>query len=1022
MLKAVTVRVALIAFAATLSLSAHALADAPKKVDVPAGDLTAALETLAKQSGVEFVYSAEQLKGIHTNGVHGEFTPEKAVIKLLEGTKLKLTTHGSGALLISENNGPGTSPPLEGTAGSEVRASSQTGDGSGEESNKKSFWDRFRVAQVDKGQTSSPSTVEKQDEQASKRKPVVLEEVVVTGSRIPQTGTEKEGSQFVRSYTREDISKTGRTTVAEFINTLPDVSIAASGSVNQTYLGQTTVRLHGLPSGTTLVLLNGQRVNSDYLGFFDLSNIPLSAVERVEVLPVGASAIYGSDALGGAVNFILRRNFSGFESNAQYGAASGTDEFNYDLAWGNAWERGSISIVGNYQTRTELLGRERGATSTTQNPSGAQSLFATDTCDPGSVYSLNGQPLPGLTSTSAGIPRGISGTPMIQQFQASAGAPNFCNSDLDTAFIPRVQREGALASGHYQFMKSLDLFTEIIYSRERQNNRTGDAILLFDGSLGAFTIGPANPYNPFGEAVGISFGYPGFGVHNDNEQSFFRPLVGIRGALFGDWSYELIGFLSRDLSNADLTYAYGAAAAIQAALDSSNPATALNPFTTSAPGTPALLQSLISAVARAHDRVFNQTFGQQALVRGALINLPSGPLRAVLGVEREAVREEALTQGQGPQLTLRRDAYAAFTEERIPLWADHKDSNAGDKLALTLAARYDHSDDFGGKATWQSGIEFRPTEALLLRGGYATSYEAPTLPQLSGGISTFAYSSLIDPERGNTVITVPVVNFGSNAGLVPETGNSRTLGLVYSSRELPGLKTSLTWYAINISNYIAISGVQALIDNSNLFPGAITRGPLSAADMALGYTGGPITNINDLYYNFGTLDVSGVDLDLSYTARTSFGELTPSLAVTNTYKWMSAIKPGTSAVSYLGQANLFGTGFAPRWKGNVGLGWQQGLFVATVAGRYIGRYNDYQDFGPNSHTLGDTWSFDANLRIALAGAFAPGSRWLTGSYLEIGSVNLFNKLPQLSYGNSGYDPNEADIRGRFLYARLGIKL
>src|SRR5882762_7494259 len=120
MLKAVTVRDALIAFAATLSLSAHALADAPKKVDVPAGDLTAALETLAKQSGVEFVYSAEQLKGIHTKGVHGEFTPEKAVIKLLEGTKLKLTTHGSGALLISENNGPGTSSSLQGTAGSEV--------------------------------------------------------------------------------------------------------------------------------------------------------------------------------------------------------------------------------------------------------------------------------------------------------------------------------------------------------------------------------------------------------------------------------------------------------------------------------------------------------------------------------------------------------------------------------------------------------------------------------------------------------------------------------------------------------------------------------------------------------------------------------------------------------------------------------------------------------------------------------------------------------------------------------------
>src|SRR5262249_32823481 len=104
MLKTVTIRATLLALASALSISAHAMADSPKKVDVPAGELTTALETLAKQSGVEFVYSAEQLRGIHTNGVHGELTAEKAVTKLLEGTKLKLTVHSSGALLISDSS------------------------------------------------------------------------------------------------------------------------------------------------------------------------------------------------------------------------------------------------------------------------------------------------------------------------------------------------------------------------------------------------------------------------------------------------------------------------------------------------------------------------------------------------------------------------------------------------------------------------------------------------------------------------------------------------------------------------------------------------------------------------------------------------------------------------------------------------------------------------------------------------------------------------------------------------------
>jgi len=198
------------------------------------------------------------------------------------------------------------------------------------------------VAQVGQGQASGAATVEKQDEQA-KRKPIQLEEVVVTGSRIPTHVN--EGAQEVKIYTREKIEQSGRSTVADFLNTLPaaSVSITESSIGTQPNYGVTTVQLHGLPVGTTLVLINGRRLETSgssqagTAAFFDLNNIPLAAVDRVEVVSEGSSAIYGSDAIAGVVNIILKRNFDGFETNLKYGGASGTDETNASLAWGRRY-------------------------------------------------------------------------------------------------------------------------------------------------------------------------------------------------------------------------------------------------------------------------------------------------------------------------------------------------------------------------------------------------------------------------------------------------------------------------------------------------------------------------------------------------------------------------------------------------------------------------------------------------------------------------------------------------------------
>jgi hypothetical protein len=282
-------------------------------------------------------------------------------------------------------------------------------------------------------------------------------------------------------------------------------------------------------------------------------------------------------------------------------------------------------------------------------------------------------------------------------------------------------------------------------------------------------------------------------------------------------------------------------------------------------------------------------------------------------------------------------------------------------------------------------------------------------------------TGLVDPLRGNEPVNGNVlVSFGANTKLKPETGRSHALGIVYSSRRLRGFRAELTQFDIELNNYISSPQLQTLLDNPNIFQGGVVRAPPSAQEIQQGFAG-PITAINDLFFNFGEFHVSGMNLDLSYRSMTTIGEWIPAITVSNIYKWLSALSPGSPAVSYLGQATSVGPGFAPRWKGTATLAWQRGPFGASVSGRYVGRYADYQDRVPNGNELGNSWTYDTNLHIDLGKIIARDKQWLSGVTLDVGAVNLFDKAPPFSYNGVGYDFTEYDIRGRFVYAHLDTR-
>jgi len=162
--------------------------------------------------------------------------------------------------------------------------------------------------------------------------------------------------------------------------------------------------------------------------------------------------------------------------------------------------------------------------------------------------------------------------------------------------------------------------------------------------------------------------------------------------------------------------------------------------------------------------------------------------------------------------------------------------------------------------------------------------------------------------------------------------------------------------------------------------------------------------------------VAGFDADVRYAFNTGAGQLTPSVALSNIYKWQSSLVPNAPLIDYVSQAGG-NPGWAPRWKGTAALGWKQGPLSMDLAGRYIGRYKDYQFLAPNSNELGNFWLVDLNARWDLGKALARNNRWLAGASVALGAVNLFDKTPPFSYGSPPYDWSQYDLRGRLLYIR-----
>lgn len=955
------------------------------RFDIKAQPLDSALLEFGRQAHIQIMFASTTAEGqMRTRQLEGPFTGAQALAILLRGTGLTYSKHRDSLEVI---------PLRPRSNDTKAQISTQVNQKSGS---------------TVQGTNDPPMPTPPKN---SSHK-TALDEVIVTGSRLPTTA--RFTAQEVQIYDNKQIVQSGMNSVSRFLSTLPSVSLTSPS----TALGVvTSVTLRGLPVGTTLVLLNGRRLENSGTSivsgageYFNLSNIPLAAVQRIEVDQNGSSAVYGSDAIGGVVNIILKKNLNGFELNAKYDWAKDLGNVRTDLAWGRQWHQGGLSIIANYTANSALLNTQRMLTSSNNYTryGGANNNYPV--CSPGNVFSINGSALPGAPTASGATYAAITGqlaggTPTLSQF--TYGSLNECSLIFGDALLPSVHRAGVLVQGHLKIAPDVKLFSEIMYTHNSQVQQDGFQGLFGMPGYQEYTISAANPYNPFGTTVGVAAQLHDVPVAFTYETDFFRPLIGLKGTVAHRWQWELAAWQSIDWTQNRRPHYIANSTAIQDALNAANPATALNPFVTGPAAPPSILNALFS---NGEEKSMGRDREVEAFVRGPIARLPGGEVQAVIGADyiRSHLYLNDINNGIDPPNTrqnfAQRDS-AVFAEARIPVIRRHASVSSGSVLTLTLSGRHDQYSDVGGKSTAQFGLEFRPTNGLLVRGTYAEAFKTPPLSNL-----------YLPDNKANTVITDPVTGaleyveliFGGNSRLHPETGSSHTVGIVYSMPAIPRLRLLVTQWQVVQRNSIETLPPQAIVDNSSAFPGRVIRN-----------SAGTIMQVNNTFVNFGSLDVAGIDYQVDWHHSVVLGTASITADATETYHYRAQLTPGVAPVDSVSKA-MDNNNWAPRWKGLLGFGWSEGMLSAHVSGRYVSSYQDYD----STRRIGNFWIFDTNFRWNVGKSLNWIDRWGRGAYLEWGVVNLFNRAPQYSNyvsGFYGFDASQSSIVGRSLYAAIGVR-
>jgi len=890
-----------------------------------------------------------------------------------------------------------------------------------------------------------------------------LERVVVTGSSIKRL--ESETALPVTVITREQIDKSGATNVEDLLRRVSASAAAFSDSTQGAGYATSNANMRGLGANSTLVLLNGRRLANHPFGSIggnvavDLNSIPFAALERVEVLRDGASAVYGTDAVGGVINFITRRDYQKGEVALRYGTTSagiGGSEKGATLSLGLGDYHGdgfNVLVTANVQRNTRLKAVD-------------QQLYNRfdEIVDGGAPTSGRAYPgrLVDVGITPGAYPELNPGTdfaacdPINTVTQVVGKTPGNLDKKRCRFIYPAMldnlpdQEKGDLF-GRLSFRLNADteLFAEASYGRNHNIGRTAavpiDSLAgHFDRASGeypSFKMPTSSRYFP--AALLSKLGYtaadwdpnntgmaevslrsvPLGNRINDNTNEQGRLVLGARGLLAG-WDYDSALTLSKAKGALDFENYVHEAKFIQA-LATGN----INPF-----GPSADMAAWNSTRMEGPMRRSTSTVTEfDAKASRDLSAMAGGNMALAVGLDlrREKANDRPVNadyaaglhvggEGTVPPTSASRTISALFTELSLPFAKGWEG---------TLAARYDHYSDFGSTFNPRVALRFQPSRELLLRGSYGTGFRAPTLWDVH---APAAFTNTANPATDKNCPQVllddgdprcvdnqfNVLNTAS-ANLKPEKSKQFTLGIV--TEPAKWLSVALDYWSIRKRDQISQVGGDAILSDDylyGLYQSRIHR-------IQTGANAGIISYIDTPIENLGGLRTSGLDIDVRGTwSLPDYGRFSAGLSGTYVSQWERQVGKDSAYLKYVGTA---GDGAIvqpiPRWQHTATFEWAQGPWGVALENQFVKGWTEsallvYNNVGGSAaHKVKDSsrWNISGNYQ---------GFKNLT---LRLGIRNLFDKEPPYtaapSYGShaAGYAGSFVDPRGRFYYGSVAYQ-
>jgi iron complex outermembrane receptor protein len=771
----------------------------------------------------------------------------------------------------------------------------------------------------------------------SGKDPTTLDKIEVTGSRIKHADIET--SQPIFSLSRDDISAQGLTSIGDVIQNLT----AGGSTLNSTYNnggnGETRVSLRNLGSNRTLVLVNGKRwVGGTGLGgAVDLNTIPTAAVERIEVLKDGASTIYGSDAIAGVVNVILRQNYDGAEANAYLGQFDKGDgnKQSYDFTVGSTGDRFSAMLGFGYVKEDPVLAGDRYIS---KEPIYTTGNFYGSGTSPDGRFALCPGGYNAAKGACTGAQTNFNGGPGTFTYDGAGSAPrpyvagqDAYNFAPENYLLTPQERRSIFGNASVAITDDVTFKTTVTYNQRESS----ELLAAMPVTLGTTPNIPAlarqvyiskdSIYNPFGVDVSRinrrTNETGGRQFHRDVRtfamDAAFDGVLDVGEKTF-DW--EAGYFYGENKANNTTEGLFNLAALGQSLGPSFRDAEGVARCGTAAlpvPGcvplnflggagsiTPEMLEF---STFTAHDEYKYTQKSYYANVGGELFDLPAGPLGFSLGAEHreesgydspDALINSGNTTGNARRATSGGyDLDEAYLELSVPVLADLPGAKL---LDFSLATRYSDYSNFGDTLNSKFGFRWKPIDDLLIRGNWSQGFRAPSIDELFSGQAD-SFPTLSDPCNSTsfpvqstvakqTCIAQGVPNggyrqdgeqirttVGGNTQLKPERSESTTFGFVYSPDQIQGLDISLDWWKIKIEDAITTIGAEDIIQQC-VNSGGI--GPTCGF-----YTrepGGNISMLRDTNVNIGGTRVEGYDLTLGYRLpETSLGKF--SLTWDTTY-------------------------------------------------------------------------------------------------------------------------------------------